>query len=82
MKKIFILFSLLSCIEAFAQDAVSPLTNNPRLYYSTARGQHPQPHNRHKNIVLVQDSNIIVQSDTLHLPFVDDFSFPTLKPYN
>ena len=82
MKKIFILFSLLSCIRASAQDAVGPLSYNPRLYYSTARGQQSHQNNRYKNFVIVEDSTVIVQSDTLNLPFIDDFSFPTLKPYN
>lgn len=82
MREIIIIFSLLSCFGAFAQDAVGPLTINPRLYYSTAGAHHPQQNNRYKNFVVVEDSNVIVQSDTLHLPFIDDFSVPSLKPYN
>ena len=82
MKKIFILFSFLCSLGALAQDAVGPLTYNPRLYYSTARGQQSHQNNRYKNFVIVEDSNLIVESDTLNLPFIDDFSFPTLKPYN
>jgi hypothetical protein len=82
MRKIIIVFSLLSSFGAFAQEVLGPLSFNPRLYYSTARGQHPHQNNRYKNFVMVEDSNVIVQSDTLSLPFIDDFSYPTLKPYN
>lgn len=63
-----------------AQEVLSPLGFNPRLYYSTAKINHQQQ-NRYKSFVIVTDSTILVESDTLSLPFLDDFTSPSLKPY-
>lgn len=64
-----------------AQEVLSPLTFNPKLYYSTAKGHHVSNHG-FKDFVIVEDSNTLVESDTLVLPFVDDFTYSTMKPYN
>ena len=62
-----------------AQEVLSPLGFNPRLYYSTAKGRPQQ--DRYKSFVIVADSTILIESDTLTLPFIDDFTYPSLKPY-
>ena len=81
MRKVFVFLSLFICYQAIAQEVLGPLNYNPRLFYSTARSQHPQHTNRYKDFVIVLDSNVLIESDTLQLPFVDDFSHPTLQPY-
>jgi hypothetical protein len=82
MEKLFAALTIFICCHAIAQDHVGPLQYNPRLYYSTSKVQHIQTGNRYKNFVIAEDSVLLVESDTLSLPFVDDFTYPTLKPYN
>ncbi|MES2620897.1 MAG: T9SS type A sorting domain-containing protein [Bacteroidota bacterium] len=79
MKK-FVTFTLLLslCQFIFAQDEeLTDLSFNPALYHSTKAYQ-PASHT-HK--YLVDKSNIIVTTDTLQLPFVDDFSTNRLRSY-
>ena len=82
MRKVFTFISLFICYHAIAQDVVGPLNYNPRLFYSTARSQQHQQVNRYKEFTIVIDSNVLIESDTLSLPFVDDFTYPSLQPYN
>ena len=69
------------CSQAMAQLVLSPLNYNPRLYYSTAGSQAHSGH-QYKNFTIVEDDTLLVESDTLSLPFVDDFTYPSLKPYS
>ena len=82
MRKLLAILSLFICCQALAQEVLSPLGFNPRLFYSTAQSQKTSHPGRYKSFVIVEDSTILVESDTLSLPFVDDFTHPSLKPYN
>ena len=81
MKRILIVLSLFVTYSALAQEVLSPLGFNPRLYYSAAQPHRSSPRG-YKDYVLIADSNTLIESDTLALPFVDDFTYSTLKPYN
>jgi hypothetical protein len=84
MRNFFIACILLIGYQSMAQEVLGPLTYNPRLYYSTVKWQPQQIISRrgYKNFVIVDDSTVLVESDTLQIPFIDDFTYPTLKPYN
>ena len=90
MRKLLLVLSVFMCSQAMAQLVLSPLNYNPRLYYSTAKYQHSQSDHNYKNLLIVDSSAVIiedsgtvlVESDTLSLPFIDDFTYPSLRPYN
>jgi hypothetical protein len=82
MRNLLVLFSLFAAFHACAQDYVAPLNFNPRLYYSTAGMNKHVVTNRYKDFTIVEDSNILVETDTLNLPFVDDFTYNLLRPYS
>lgn len=84
MRYIFFLIGLLLCHQSFSQAVLGPMRYNPKLYYGAAAAHHVHHplDGRHRNFVMVEDSNILVESDTLSLPFVDDFTRNLLKPYN
>lgn len=77
MKKLPILIILVYCsVCLFAQhEVLTPLTVNPKLY-NTQKDQASQ----HK--YLVDKGVTIVKTDTLSLPFIDDFSRNTLPDHN
>ncbi len=78
MHKIFIpILFLLIFVSAFAQDEqLSDLPANTKLYYSTKPFQTAKQHK-----YLIEKGSVIVQTDTLSLPFVDDFSSNNLRSY-
>ena len=80
MRKLLTVLSFFVCCQIMAQETLSPLTYNPKLYYSIAKNRHQS--NMYKTFTIVEDSNTLVESDTLQLPFKDDFTHPSLKPYN
>src|SRR5687767_14347409 len=59
------------------EEELGSLTFNPALYYSTKSHQPA----RHIHKYLIDKGKIIVTTDTLHLPFVDDFSTNELRSY-
>lgn len=65
---------------AIAQvEELTPLRSNPRLYHTyPAR----PVTNMHKSGLIVQYGTLLVETDTLSLPFIDDFSYNTLKPFH
>ncbi|MBL7776671.1 MAG: T9SS type A sorting domain-containing protein [Chitinophagales bacterium] len=76
MKYYILIFTILfSHAVAFSQqEQLTPLTANAPLYHSTI-GK-----NKHK--YLIDKGNIVVKTDTLSLPFMDDFSKPgTIRSY-
>lgn len=76
------LYILLQTTVLFAQneDGLSPLGFNPTLYNTTTQYRLQQQKANHK--YLTDRGQYIVTSDTLSLPFVDDFSKPgTLRSY-
>ena len=79
MKKFIPLAFLLSITAiVFAQvEELNNLSFNPALYYSTKQYQPA----KHTHRYLVDKTNIIVTTDTLTLPFVDDFSTNRLRSY-
>jgi hypothetical protein len=78
MKNFITLISLFFCLQVIAQETLSPLNYNPRLYYAGIKTPHKQQSNKYKDFVIVQDSVYLIESDTLSLPFVDDFTYPSL----
>ncbi len=72
MKKLITLFAiLLVALAGFAQqEELSPLGYNPAVYNVTKKQQRVPNQHRY----LIDKGIIIVKSDTLNLPFVDDFS--------
>ncbi len=63
---------------AFAQtEELTPLQFNPSLYYSTLG----KKSNSHQHRYVVDKGNIILSSDTIQLPFFDDFSHRTTPDY-
>ncbi|MCW3128087.1 MAG: hypothetical protein JWO03_3745 [Bacteroidetes bacterium] len=81
MKRLLIFFSLLAGYASYAQETLSPLSSNPRLYYSSPQYLR-SIRNQHKQSVIVQNGTLLIESDTLSLPFIDDFSYNTLKPFH
>ncbi len=80
MKKFFSVIILLIGVAqfAFAQtEKLSPLQLNSSLYYSTI-GKESKTH-QHRYVV--NKGNIILTSDTIQLPFFDDFSHRTIPDY-
>lgn len=78
-KLIFTFLLLLKGLGAFAQtEKVMPLPYNPSLYYKTLPYQ-SLPQNGYK--YLIDKGKYVVQSNTLSLPFIDDFTTNTLRPY-
>tara|TARA_B110000037_G_scaffold222790_1_gene299597 strand:- start:674 stop:2941 length:2268 start_codon:yes stop_codon:yes gene_type:complete len=76
MKNILLIILSIFSFLLFAQDEfIVPLKVNTNLYYQTKAF-----HNVLKK-EFVED-NIIVTSDSISLPFIDDFSRNTLKPYD
>lgn len=69
-----------SVLLAQNEDGLSPLGFNPTLYNTTTQYRLQQQKANHK--YLSDRGQYIVSSDTLSLPFVDDFSKPgTLRSY-
>ena len=82
MNKILITVLIFASYLASAQGELTPLRSNPRLYYRALKSHYIQPYNNHKAAVAVQNGNLLIETDTLSLPFVDDFSTNTLKPFH
>ena len=82
MNKIALIISTFIASLSFSQAVLTPLSSNPRLYYPALKAHYIYRANDHKADVVVQYGNILVETDTLSLPFVDDFSFNTLKPFH
>ena len=83
MKRLLIFFSLLVSYSIYAQEALSPLGSNSRLYYSSPAYKHSQGAAKGlKSDVILQKGTLLIETDTLSLPFIDDFSYNTLKPYD
>ena len=80
MRNIFALVFLLTVSITYAQEVLSPMGFNPHLYYPALNAGRIKPltHHRHKD--LIQDSVIVITTDTLRLPFIDDFTYNTIKP--
>ena len=65
--------------SAFSQEILSPLSSNPQLFYSHySKAIHKLAASRE----FYADNNIIYTSDTLALPFIDDFSTITTREYD
>src|SRR5688572_30718448 len=58
------------------EEQLNELGFNPVLYHSAKSAQ-----SRHIHKYLIERGNIIVNTDTLTLPFVDDFSVNNLRSY-
>lgn len=74
MKYLSIIFTLLLTIFVNAQDGISPLTANPDLY-----GKKEMAHKALSNSF---DSTVVYLTDTLTLPFLDEFSRNKFQQYN
>ncbi len=59
-------------------EQISPLQYNPKLYFSRVANMPPQGHSLR---YLVDSGYTVVTADTLHLPFVDDFSVDRTPNY-
>lgn len=76
MKNILLILLSIVSFSLFAQEEfVGPLNVNTNLYYQTKAF-----HNTLKKDFVAE--NIIITSDSISLPFIDDFSTNTLKPYD
>ncbi|HLV42587.1 MAG TPA: T9SS type A sorting domain-containing protein [Brumimicrobium sp.] len=74
MKYLYLIFLLLFVAPIYAQDGVSPLTANPDLFGKKKM----QP----KSLANSFDSTFYYKTDTLTLPFFDDFSRNNFQQYN
>ncbi len=81
MKCFFTILCALIGLASIAQsEELTPLPSNPRLYHTYPA--HPGASTSlHKNIIIQKGSQLI-ETDTLGLPFIDDFSYNTLKPFH
>lgn len=83
MKRLLIFFSLLVGYAGYGQETLSPLTSNPRLVHSATQHIHPNRAARgQRGANAIQGGTLLVETDTLSLPFIDDFSYNTLKPFH
>ncbi len=81
MRFLFTYIVFVFCTQALvAQEVLSPLNYNPALY---AKSQHTSASTRgnHRSLI-VDKGTILIESDTLQLPFIDDFSTNRTKPRN
>lgn len=81
MKNYFYLLfisTLFICTTNAQDEILSPIKSNPDLYRSTYK-YHTKKNNES---AYHQQGNTIIITDTLGLPFIDDFSANTLKSYN
>lgn len=76
-KILFSLYILLQGTLLFAQDELSPLEFNPTIYNTTQQYQQQSREHRY----LTDRGQYVVTSDTLTLPFVDDFSTNRTRSY-
>jgi hypothetical protein len=75
----YLLICLLAICASNAQDEVlSPIKSNPNLFRDT----YPFQTKKNNQASYHQQGNTIIITDTLSLPFIDDFSANTLKAYN
>jgi hypothetical protein len=70
----FFLFICIYAVSFAQQEVLMPLQSNMKLYYETEAY-------RENSRKLFNYRNFIFRSDTLQLPFVDDFSRNTLRPF-
>lgn len=81
MKFFFTILCTVSLLLATAQvEELSPLPSNPRLYHTYPA--YPTMGGAQQRYVVVQHGTQLIETDTLSLPFVDDFSSNTLKPFH
>ena len=75
MNKLFLLLFTVSILFLTAQDEyLAPLGANTNLYYQTKEFQNIEAKD------FVKD-NVVITADSISLPFIDDFSTNTLKPF-
>lgn len=74
MKLLFFSISVLFAIGLYAQDGLSPITANPDLFGKEKIMQ--------KSLINSFDSTVVYVSDTLSLPFFDDFSRNNFQKYD
>lgn len=76
MKNILLITLSLFSFSLFAQEEfITPLKANTNLYYQTK----PFQNVLRKDFI---EDNIIITSDSISLPFIDDFARNTLRPYD
>ncbi|MCO5267700.1 MAG: T9SS type A sorting domain-containing protein [Brumimicrobium sp.] len=78
MKQIFLVFFTLSMFPLWAQDGVSRITVNPDLF----KTQKEVSAIKDKSLVNSFDSTVVYLTDTLTLPFFDEFSRDNFQEYN
>lgn len=78
MKKICVYLKLVLCgvTAVYAQEYLSTLPFNPQLYRHAPAQRSDKPHK-----YLTEKKNFVVFTDTLQLPFSDDFSSNRLRSY-
>lgn len=78
-KIIFPLFIVCIYLKSFAQiEKFQPLNFNAQVY----KEYQISLFKKNNNALYLQQGNVIIISDTLTLPFIDDFSYKTVKSYN
>lgn len=76
MNKIALFISIMcGYLIGSAQETLSPLSFNPAQYHRTKQFR------EHQHKYLIEYNNVIVPTDTLTLPFSDDFSSNRLRSY-
>lgn len=76
--RFLLLFSMFFCLSHFVSaqsDNVIPLKGNARLFYHEVAQKHL---NKHKSF-FIDNQNVFITTDTLSLPFIDDFSSNALR---
>jgi hypothetical protein len=76
--RLLFLFSVLLVLSEVVHaqsDRVIPIQGNARLFYQDGAQKFLR---KHKNFFL-ENNNVVITSDTLSLPFIDDFSSNTLR---
>jgi hypothetical protein len=79
MRFLFLLFILPSIICHAQREVISPLQSNASIYYQQTQTKQLQSPSRS---YLIEKKNILINTDTLELPFTDDFSTNTLRGFD
>lgn len=79
MRLLLLFFSLISLTCLAQTEVVSPLQSNAAVYYQQTQTKPLQSASRS---YLLEKKNILINTDTLELPFSDDFSTNTLRGFD
>jgi hypothetical protein len=78
MRSFYLIVFLFFVINfSYAQvEVVRPLMSNSAIFYQQSK---PTPKNSNYKNLILEKTNILIKTDTLSLPFTDDFTTNTLR---